>query len=109
MIVQDTGRHLRFCKSEFIPRFHELGASSSKKHLKSELEAIYYSEWRRVSVKMLLVAIKKKIINSNYESSNIRWQMGDDISVKGRVRTLKYSLLNESNKSIGKIFQNQLF
>lgn len=35
--------------------------------------------------------------------------MGDDINGKDRVRTLKYSLLNESNKSIGKIFQNKLF
>lgn len=59
------GRHLRFCQSEFIPRFYELRASSTKRSLKSELEAINYSEWRRISVKMLLVAIKKKIINAN--------------------------------------------
>lgn len=35
--------------------------------------------------------------------------MGDDIHGKDRIRTLKYSLLNESNKSIGKFFKINFF
>lgn len=35
----------------------------------------------------------------------VRWQMGGDISGEGRVRTFKYSLLNQSNENTGnKVF-----
>lgn len=50
---------------------------SSIKDLRSELGAMNYTEWRRVSVKMLLVVIQRK--KNKLKFLYIRWQMGGNI------------------------------